>query len=156
MITSNFQLLTPSDGREIIVAPPLGRSDPTWLDHGRSRVFYKGFPSEITYSCGWPLFEPPSGGATIISRPSVGVRSWNFEVITLSHDVLNSRNGFLEFWFLGNSSGFSLFGVSCWGHLKCLDESLLGYGWATGLEAVPIGNTFDKIKCPSICSSTIY
>ena len=27
MITSNFQLLTPSDGRERIVAPSLGRSD---------------------------------------------------------------------------------------------------------------------------------
>ena len=87
MITSNFQPLTPSDGRVLIVASPLGRSDPTWLDHGRSRGFYQGFPSEITYSCGGPLFEPPSGGATIISRPSVGVRSWKFEVITLRCDV---------------------------------------------------------------------
>ena len=40
----------------------------------RSRGFYKGFPSEITYSCGGPLFDPPSGDATIRTRPSLGVR----------------------------------------------------------------------------------
>ena len=82
------------------MAPPLGGSK-SGSSAKMDGLWRKPYVNRLQNGSGLGQIgsDRPSEGATIRSRPSLGVRSWKLEVIILRHDVFNCRNEFLKIWF---------------------------------------------------------